>query len=123
MSKNVRGQKEYNRLQEALHENKKLKREISSLRKQLARLDLDRHDYVKDIIDDHFNPDETDKMMKRIREEWKCRKCEEGYLEINLYSKMGDTWYFRKCNFCPHRTKSQQYFSDKVEGPLKVSIK
>jgi hypothetical protein len=119
LSKNSRGQKEYSRLQEALHENKKLKREISSLRKQLARLDLDRHDYVKDIIEEHLHEETPAKVLEAMKEEWKCKKCNIGYLEIVLYTKVGDPWYFRKCNFCPHRTTSKQYFPDKVEGIVK----
>ena len=127
MSKNTRGSKEYSRLQESLHENKRLKREIASLRKQLARLDLDRHTFVKDIIDEHYANEEqqetTEKMLKRMKEEWKCKECHIGYLEINLYTKVGETWYFRKCNSCPHRTVSQKYSPDKVEGPIKTVIK
>jgi len=123
LGKNTRGGKEFNRLQEALHENKRLKREISSLRKQLARLDLDRHSFVKDIIDEHYEQEESEKITQRIKEEWKCKQCGVGYLEINLYTKVNETWYFRKCNFCPHRTTSQQYIPDKVQGPMKLTAK
>lgn len=127
MSKSTRGDKEYTRLQQALHENARLKREISSLRKQLARLDLDRHGYVKDIIDEHFAREEqeetTGKMLERLKNEWKCRECHDGYLEISLYSKLGEAWYFRQCNNCPHRTKSQKYNPENVLGPIKLAPK
>jgi hypothetical protein len=127
LSKNTRGSKEFSRLQESLHENKRLKREIASLRKQLARLDLDRHSYVKDIVDEHYATEEqqetTEKMLKRMKEEWKCNSCPVGYLEINLYTRVGETMYFRKCNSCPNRTPSKKYEPDKVEGPIKLITK
>lgn len=125
MGRNTRGDKEYTRLQEALNENKRLKRENASLRKQLARLDLDRHSYVKDILDEHFQQEEqaesTEKMLKRLKEEWKCHECHVGYLEITLYNKLDQTWYFRQCNNCTNRTKSQVYHPEKVQGPIKTS--
>lgn len=126
MSRSTRGGKEYTRLQEVMHENKKLRKEISSLRKQLARLDLDRHDYVKTIVDEHFASEEreesTTKMLERLKNAWKCHNCGDGFLEIHLYSKMGEPWYFRQCSCCPNRTKSQRYDPDKVDGPIKDSV-
>lgn len=125
MSKSTRGDKEYSRLQEALHENRKLKRENASLRKQIARLDLDRHGYVKNILEEHFaqqdQEESAEKMLKRLKEEWRCKICSDGYLEIILFTKMGEPWYFRRCNGmgCTHRTKSQKYHPDKVAGPIK----
>lgn len=128
MGKSTRtGSKEYTRLQEVLHENSKLKREISSLRKQLARLDLDRHSYVKDIMDEHYaredQEESAEKMLKRLKEEWRCKNCQDGYLEVNIYMKAGDAWYYRKCNCCENRTKGRRYSPDKVQGPIKTHIK
>lgn len=121
MSKNTRSDKEYSRLQEALYENKKLKKEVSSLRKQLARLDVDRHVYVRDIIEEHYAREDNKATMETIEASksfWKCRKCSEGHLEILEYPKMGIMWYYRKCNNCKHRTKSQQ-MTPEVKGPRK----
>jgi hypothetical protein len=127
LGKSIRGDKEYSRLQEALYENKRLKREIASIRKQLARLDLDRHDYVKNIIDEHYareDQEETaEKMLRRLKEEWRCKNCQDGYLEINLYMRAGETYYFRKCNTCENRTKGQKYSPDRVQGPIKIPSK
>lgn len=123
MSRNSRDHKEYTRLQEALHENKKLKRENSSLRKQLARLDLDRHSYVKDIVDEHLAQEDqsqtTTQTLESLKNTWKCLDCKSGFLEIHLYTKVGETWYWRQCNSCEKRTKSQQYDPDKVKGIVK----
>ena len=92
MGKNIRGEKEYSRFQEVVHENKKLKKEISNLRKQLARLDLDRHSYVRDIVEEHLAQEDaqetTVQMLQRLQQEWLCEKCGIGFLEINLYSKV-----------------------------------
>jgi cell division septum initiation protein DivIVA len=124
LGRNTRGDKEYTRLQKALHENEKLKREISKLRKQLARLDLDRHSYVRDIIDEFYeNEDKKEKektvseVLEDLKKAWECKECHAGYLEIFTYSKLGETWYFRRCNnpSCGHRTKSQPY-NNSVKG-------
>lgn len=127
MSRNTRGSKEYSRLQEYQNENKRLKREIASLRKQLARIDLDRHGYVKGILEEHYASEgeerNAEKTLNKMKERWKCNECHNGYLEINIYTKVGNPWYFRKCNSCPHRTPSQQYFPDQVEGIMKLPIK
>lgn len=120
MSKSTRGQKEYTRLQEIIHQNKKMKREIASLRRQLAKIDLDRHSFVKDIIDDHYadeeHEQETDKMLKSLKDTWKCNSCNEGHLEIKIYTKVNQTYYIRQCNNCAKKTKSQVYNPDKVKG-------
>lgn len=122
MGKSRRGDKERSREQELKYENHKLRRQVSSLRKQLARIDLDRHSYVKDIVDEHLADQEeittTEEMLKSMKNEWKCRECGDGHLEIVLYGKMDETWYFRKCNGCPHRTKSQVY-TPNVKGIIK----
>ncbi len=126
MSKSTRGDKEYTRVQEFQHENARLKRENSRLRKQLARLDLDRHSYVKDIVDEHLANEEaeetTGKMLERLKEEWKCHQCSIGYLEVIPFAKGSETHYIRQCNNCPHRTKSQRYNPEKVEGPMKIPV-
>jgi len=121
LSKNTRGDKEYSRLQTALNENRKLKRENASLRKALSKLDLDRHAYVRDIVDEHYAREDNDAAMSTIEASksfWKCRECGEGHLEIIEYPKMGVSWYYRKCNNCRHRTKSQRLTAD-VKGPRK----
>lgn len=122
MGKNTRGDKEYTRLQTALNENRKLKRENASLRKALSKLDLDRHSYVRDIVQEHYAREDSEQTMQAIESSksfWKCRECHEGHLEIIEYPKMGISWYYRKCNNCTHRTKSQKLTAD-VKGPRKL---
>ena len=111
------------REQRLLKENQGLKRTIQSLRKQLAKLDLDRYDQVCDIIEEHSSNNEGQEILSKLKDEWKCRECEMGYLEIILYSKINTLWYHRKCNCCPNRTKSQKYDPKSVQGIIKEEAK
>jgi hypothetical protein len=107
--------------QELIQENRTLKRQISSLRKQLARVELDRYDAAKEIIQEHYTEDREEQgkeILENLKKSWACREC-DGYLEIKLYSKVGETWYFRKCNNCTNRTKSQRYNDKTVKGIIK----
>jgi hypothetical protein len=115
----MRGQKEFSREQKLIHENQRLKKQIGVLRKQLARIDLDRYSQVREIIEEHYQEDRAEEgqnIMERLKKEWACHEggC-TGYLEIILYNKINATWYYRKCSSCPHRTKSQKY-DDSVKG-------
>jgi HPt (histidine-containing phosphotransfer) domain-containing protein len=113
--------KELSQLQLIKKENEKLKRQILQLRKQLARTDLDKYSNLKDTIEKHCQEDkaqEGQELLERLKQEWKCRDCENGYLEIILYNKLNNTWYFRKCNECSNRTAAQKYTSD-VKGIVK----
>lgn len=119
MGKSRRGHKELSREQELKYENQKLRREISSLRKQLARIDLDRYTHVREIVEEHLHQEEqvdASKLLESLKKEWKCHHCRDGYLEIIVYSKMGTPWYKRECNNCDHRTKAKQYDPDTVKG-------
>jgi hypothetical protein len=122
LGKARRGDKERSREQELKYENQKLRREVSSLRKQLARIDLDRYSHVRDMVEEHLAQEEevtsTEDMLKSMKNEWKCHECNQGHLEIFLYTKIGETWYFRQCNACPNRTKSQIY-TPSVKGIIK----
>ncbi len=41
-----------------------------------------------------------------------CHKCQEGQLQLIKYYKIEETWYFRKCSICPHRTRGKKYTPD-----------
>jgi regulator of replication initiation timing len=121
VGKNRRGSKEYSKEQELVYENRKLRREIGHLRKQLARVDLDRYTHVKDIIEKSYRMEEElegQKILQRLRAEWKCHECERGFLQIVTYNRPDATFYYRLCNVCAHRTKSQRY-NPGVPGILK----
>ena len=123
MGKTRRGDKERSREQELKYENQKLRREVGSLRKQLARIDLDRHSYVRDIVEEHLAAEDaeetTQQMLGRLKEAWRCHDCNIGFLEIYLYTRPEGTYYYRTCNNCSKRTKSQRYSPDTVQGIVK----
>jgi hypothetical protein len=125
VGKSQRNGREITREQRLIHENQRLKRQLSLLRKQVARIDLDRYSSLRDIVDQHYQEDraqEGQDLLDKLKQEWKCRQpnC-EGYLEIILYTKVDHIWYYRKCNCCPHRTKAQKYVSSEVKGIVKKS--
>lgn len=122
MSKTRKDNRGNTREQRLQHENIKLKKQISQLRKQLARVDLDRYTTVRDIIEQHYQDDRLQEgadLLEKLKEEWKCRECTEGYLEIHLYNKVDTTYYYRRCTCCNHRTKSQKYDPVQVKGIIK----
>jgi hypothetical protein len=122
MGKTRRGHKEYSREQQLLHNNKKLKREIASLRKQLARVDLDRYNHIKDMIERSYQMEEElegKEILEKLKKNWKCYECARGYMEIVLYNRPDSTWYYRHCTNCSHRTSSKRYVPGKVEGIVK----
>lgn len=124
MGKIRRGYKERSREQKLAYENKSLKREVASLRKQLARVDLDRYAHVKSIIENSYKLEEESEgrgILEKLRSEWACHDCRgEGYLEICLYNRLDGTFYYRKCTNCAHRTESQRW-NPKVPGIIKVT--
>jgi hypothetical protein len=123
MGKSRRGSKEYTKEQALAKENAQLKRELSHLRKQIARIDLDRYETVSKMCADYQekerfeeNIGEPSNSLEQLKKEWSCHGCGEGWLEITVYSKLGQTWYFRKCNNCRKRTVGKRYDSDSVKG-------
>lgn len=126
MSKNTRAVKEFTREQRLIKENRQLKRELAHLRKQISRLDLEGLEATKQMCFDHeekqkLNEElgEPNSNLEALKKEWACKEpnC-TGYLEITLYSKLGSTNYYRKCNLCNNRTKGQRY-GQSVKGILK----
>lgn len=139
MGKNTRGNKEFTKEQELKHENKELRKRIQVLeaenrqltrqhsrtRKNFARMDLDRHSYVQEIIQEHINNEKEEtssqEMLNKMKKEWQCRECGDGYLEIFLYNRRDGTFYHRMCNnpSCDHRTNGQKYDPETVTGIIK----
>ncbi len=123
MGKTKRSDKEYTKEQRLVKENQALKREILSLRKQLARVDISRLDIAKEILEESQDSSRDGQhILERLKQEWKCREPEcKGYLEIIIYSKIDQLWYYRKCNDCFNRTKSKKYDKSSVKGIIKNS--
>lgn len=125
MGKFKRSDKEYTREQRLLKENRQLKQELNHLRKQIARLDNSRFETLRQMVADAEETKRFDKNMNQIntnteslKKDWACRKCKTGFLEIVLYSKLSETWYYRRCNACENRTKGKRY-GEQVKGLLK----
>jgi hypothetical protein len=121
VGKNTRGNKEFSREQRLIKENRQLKRELAHLRKQIARIDVDRFEAIKELCqedEENFKNTQEDpnSNIEALKREWSCLKCKSGWLEIILYSKLGQTFYYRKCNKCDHRTKGKRYNSESVKG-------
>lgn len=125
MGKSKRGNKEFTREQRQQKEIKQLKRELSHLRKQISRIDLEGLEVAKQMV---FENEEKERFNEsvgpanassdQLKEIWKCNECSEGWLEITLYSKVGETHYYRKCCSCSHRTKGKRY-DHTVKGIIK----
>lgn len=118
MSRQKNCDREFSDIQKLRHENKKLKRQISSLRKQLARIDIGRYENLKELLHKHSEED----LQQRIEEEnesqkqrWKCFECHDGILKLKIFERRDGIFYFRKCDNCTNRTKTQKWSED-VEG-------
>lgn len=113
-----RGDKEHTRLQRALKENEKLKRQISKLRKVIARIDLDRYENLREMILQHEEENQIEVAVQKKQKEaekWKCFECGEGTMRMKIFETRAGARYYRKCDNCPNRTKAQNYTKD-VEG-------
>jgi hypothetical protein len=112
--KGSRGDKEFSKIQKLAHENKKLKTEISRIRKNLNRLEsgwcpgcLDRYDSKDEKM---TLPEPC--LTKPVGKDRTCFKCKEGKLRMVKYYKIAETWYYRKCDSCPHRTRGKKFTPD-----------
>lgn len=101
---------EYTKVQKLTQENKKLKQNVSSLRKQIDRLEagwclgcLQKHEQE--------NPDELPPKVENQgkKKDWTCHSCNEGKLTIFKYIKANETWYFRQCKTCGYRTVGKKF--------------
>jgi hypothetical protein len=110
--------KEQDDLQRLKRENEKLKKHVSSLRKQLARIDIDRYENIQDLIHkyDKQEVEETLEKNKKIQEDkWKCHKCQDGTLRLKIIDRSDGMFYYRKCDNCPNRTVLKKW-NENVEG-------
>ena len=125
MGKTRRGERELSKEQRLIKENQQLKRENSKLRKDLARIDLDRYNTVREMVQEYRDDkklEKTSDLLDSLKKQWACRQCKDGHLEIFTYSKVGATWYYRICSNapqCKNRTTSKKYDPAAVRGIIK----
>ena len=126
MSSRNYSDQEYDKLQRFKYENKRLKKQLSRLRKQMSRIDLDRYTNLKELIEKHDREDRDVKLAQdelKIRKLWECWECRQGVLIfIPIIKKTGE-FYFRRCNNCGHRTKTQKFNEKVKKGPPSKKVK
>jgi hypothetical protein len=99
-------------------ENQKLKKQISKLRKELSRVDIDRYQHLRDLIESQDREDESfdSKVeLENLKRKWECHTCGKDYLRLILVPRLDGTFYFRRCPTCMNKTKMKKYTSG-VEG-------
>lgn len=101
-AKNGRGDREFTRVQELSHENKRLKREIDRLRKQLRR---PQESECEDCQDRRPAPE----IVETRGPDRTCYNCREHRLVMIKYSKGADLWYIRACPGCKYKTRGKRY--------------
>lgn len=118
-----RSSRDYDLVDKLKHENQKLKKEISSLRKQLARVDFDRYSNLQQLVDKQRKEaelTEDSKKLEQLKKKWECWGCGKDHLKIIIWDHpVKGVMYYRKCFTCDHRTEMKPY-NDKIEG-IKVS--
>jgi hypothetical protein len=111
--------------QALIQQNRILKRQVQSLRKQLARLDTDRIDIAREVIQEHYQNERAEEgreILENLKHIWKCNSCDEGFMEIFVFNRGADTIYYRICSqspYCMNRTKSQIYDPKSVKGIMR----
>jgi hypothetical protein len=120
LSRNTRGQQEISSEQRLKHENSKLKRQIGALRKQLSRIDVDRYEELRRIIDQQEAEDRSDcaeTARDDIAKMWSCWSCTGGTLRIHTLERRDGMFYNRCCDNCGKATKFQRYIDKVKEDP------
>lgn len=105
-----RSDNEFSKIQKITNENKKLKTQLSRLRKQFDRTDAG---WCPGCLD-KYEQDAGEPMpakidnMGREKKDRTCFKCREGVLVMTKYQKLDTFWYFRRCTHCDHRTRGKK---------------
>lgn len=102
MAKNKqRSGREYDTLQKLKSENRNLKKQIKSLRKQIIQLETSQYKNLKDIS----HSDTLEEDLKTEAKKWDCWECQIGALKYIPVFQRDKEMYFRMCTNCRHRTK------------------
>jgi len=120
MRKDRQPRKEFTALQKANKEIKMLKRQLSRLKKLIARINIEEYQNIQEAKEAQMR--ERIALKKDIEtledaERWRCFSCEEDYLRLVIYQKVDQPYYFRRCPSCGKRTKAQKFNVD-IKGPL-----
>ena len=74
--------KEEDQLQRLKRENDRLKKEVSSLRKQFKRIDLDKFTNLKELADSHSRMEKLEAAQVEEKSNWSCKECGRGVLRL-----------------------------------------
>lgn len=110
--------KEWSEVQGLKAENRKLRRQISKLRKVIDRLDIERYQHLKDLLEAHEKEDNKqiyEQQQKNLEKRWECYECGEGILRIIIYNRPDGPHYQRRCDNCGQKTRVKPFHKD-VEG-------
>ena len=111
---------EQDQVQKIRSENKRLKLQISQLRKQLSRVDLDRFQNIKELLDSQDKEEHdiaAEAKNKTLAEQWKCWKCDSGHLRLIIIDRRDGPHYSRNCDYCKNRTRMKKYHDKVKDGP------
>jgi hypothetical protein len=102
--------REFDLLQKIKEENKRLKRELAALRKQISRLDIDRYENLKELVQKQYEEDKKiEKTDNLDNHRWLCWNCKKDVLKLTILHRRDGEFYYRFCQNCKKRTKLQKY--------------
>jgi hypothetical protein len=110
--KNRNCDKESSLLDRLKHENKKLKRQLAVLRRQLEQVDVNKYNNLQQLVKKQEKEDRQaadEKKRIKLMNKWRCFECNEGALKIVIINRLDGVFYFRRCDKCNKRTKLQKY--------------
>ena len=118
MARKQRQGREWDDYQKLKAENKKLKGQVSKLRKVISRLDFEQYTNLKELIDSHERQDSAlveQQKKQELENKWNCYECGSGVMRLVIIHRAGEPYYIRKCDHCDNKTKMKKY-TDEVEG-------
>lgn len=126
MAKNKRRSgREHDQLQTLKNENRALKRQIASLRKQLARTDIDQYENLKTLVEkEKKNKNKKDIIsdLEKEAKRWECWECKAGVLtRIPVFRRDGE-FFFRICSNCKNRTRLKKATKNHEKGITKEEL-
>jgi len=100
--------KELDLLKKLKYENQKLKKEVSSLRKQMSRIDEARFEGYYEMLATYAGPTNNEMLIKK----WLCYGCNSGVLKIKKLNTHFGIEYYRKCDTCGKTTELKPWSND-----------
>ena len=95
---------------------KTLLKENRSLRKKVNTVNFfDINKDAQEFLNLKREEKEREQNIQKLLKKWKCFECGRGHLHVHTFYVKAEKNYYRKCDFCDHRTRSKK-FNDKVSG-------